>query len=57
MDESAKTRALVISFLAMVLVGLGNKVFQVLEVIPMYNYPLFVNLFTTLIYSECSHSA
>mmetsp|Transcript_18860 Transcript_18860/g.66646 ORF Transcript_18860/g.66646 Transcript_18860/m.66646 type:complete len:493 (-) Transcript_18860:147-1625(-) len=53
-EEASRSRALIISFLAMVLVGLGNKVFQVLEVIPMYNYPLFVNLFTTLIYIPVS---
>ncbi|CAM9867500.1 unnamed protein product [Phaeothamnion confervicola] len=34
----------------MVLVGVGNKVLQKLETIPMYNYPNFLNLFTTFAY-------
>jgi drug/metabolite transporter (DMT)-like permease len=57
-DEAAagadKTRALLISFISMIIIGLGNKVFQVLQFIPMYNYPLFVNLMTTFVYLPMS---
>ena len=72
---NSKTKSLVISFVLMVVIGLGNKIFQVraaptaspvschvygmlvpvsgiqvLEFIPMNNYPLFINLLTTLVY-------
>lgn len=53
-EESKDSKALIISFLLMVVIGLGNKVFQVLEFIPMYNYPLFVNLLTTAVYIPAS---
>lgn len=43
-------KALIISFFLMVFIGLGNKIFQVLEFIPMNNYPLFINLLTTFVY-------
>lgn len=52
--KTDNTRALVISFIMMVLVGLGNKIFQVLQFIPMNNYPLFVNLMSTFIYLPAS---
>jgi len=48
------SKALVISFLLMVVVGLGNKIFQVLEFIPMNNYPLFLNILTTFVYIPAS---
>jgi len=48
------SRALLISFLLMVLIGLGNKIFQVLQFIPMFNYPLFNNLLTSFIYLPTS---
>lgn len=35
-DPKANVRALVISFVLMVVIGLGNKIFQVLQFIPMY---------------------
>ena len=38
-DKAKKQRMLVLSFVAMIFVGLGNKIFQKLETIPMYNYP------------------
>jgi hypothetical protein len=38
----------------MVVIGLGNKIFQVLQFIPMYNYPLFNNLLTSFIYLPTS---
>ena len=42
------------SFIAMIFVGLGNKIFQVLMYIPLYNYPLFVNVITTFVYIPVS---
>lgn len=48
-EESSGT-PLAWSFVAMVLVGLGNKIFQKLQTIPMRNYPNFLNLFTTFVY-------
>ncbi|CAM9732854.1 unnamed protein product [Sphacelaria rigidula] len=45
-----RQRGLLFSFVAMVFVSLANKVFQKLETIPMYNYPNFLNLFTTFMY-------
>jgi len=48
--EKQKSRMLLISFLALVVIGLGNKIFQKLQTIPMYNYPYFLNLLTTFVY-------
>lgn len=47
-DKNENT--LLIAFVSMVLVGLGNKVFNKLMTIPMYNYPNFLNLLTTFVY-------
>lgn len=52
--EESKTKMLVISFVCLVVAGLGNKVFQKLETIPMYNYPYFLNLMTTFVYIPLS---
>lgn len=52
---------LLISFLLMVIVGTGSKVYQKLGAIPMYNYPNSLNLLQKLscvsvvISSTCSH--
>ena len=35
---------LLISFVLMVIIGMGNKIFQKLQAIPMYNYPNLMNL-------------
>lgn len=43
-------KALTLVFLAMVGIGLGNKVFNKLMTIPMYNYPNFLNLLTSFVY-------
>jgi hypothetical protein len=48
--DDKKENALLIAFVSMVLVGLGNKVFNKLMTIPMYNYPNFLNLLTTFVY-------
>lgn len=37
-----KADMLIVSFVAMIFVGLGNKIFQKLETIPMYKYVDFV---------------
>jgi hypothetical protein len=47
-------RELMIAFISMVFVGLGNKVFNKLMTIPMYNYPNFLNLLTTFV---CKYSS
>lgn len=52
-DEGAKkqdTRTLAFVFVSMVVIGLGNKVFNKLMTIPMYNYPNFLNLLTSFVY-------
>jgi hypothetical protein len=41
---------LVIVFLGLVVIGLGNKVFNKLMTIPMYNYPNFLNLLTSFVF-------
>ena len=51
-EKDAKMLAIV--FVAMVFVGLGNKIFQKLMTIPMRNYPNFLNLLTTFIYLPTS---
>lgn len=46
--------ALAIIFVIYVLVALMNRLFQKLQTIPMYNYPLFLNLLTTFAYVPVS---
>lgn len=53
-DDKKDNRKLAIVFIAMVFVGLGNKIFQKLMTIPMHNYPNFLNLLTTFIYLPTS---
>eukprot|EP00027_Filamoeba_sp_ATCC50430_P014784 CAMPEP_0168564636 /NCGR_PEP_ID=MMETSP0413-20121227/13360_1 /TAXON_ID=136452 /ORGANISM="Filamoeba nolandi, Strain NC-AS-23-1" /LENGTH=380 /DNA_ID=CAMNT_0008596339 /DNA_START=38 /DNA_END=1177 /DNA_ORIENTATION=- len=53
-DEAKKTKFLYLSFMAMVVIGLGNKLFQVLQTYPMKNYPYFLNLLTTFVYIPLS---
>lgn len=50
---ASRNRALVISFALMIFVGLGNRIFNILQFVPMQNYPLFVNLLTTFAYLPC----
>ena len=50
MDEATKARRLVYCFIAMVFVGLGNRITSVVQYASMANYPLFVNLLTTAAY-------
>ena len=38
----------------MLLIGSGNKIFQKLQTLPMYNYPNFLNLLTTFFYIPLS---
>lgn len=41
---------MLVLFMGMIFAGLGNKVFNKLMTIPMYHYPLFLNLLTTFVY-------
>ena len=41
---------LLLSFVSMVFVGLGNKLFQVFQTLPVHNYPNTLNLISTFIY-------
>ncbi|KAL3774347.1 hypothetical protein ACHAW5_006512 [Stephanodiscus triporus] len=41
---------LLMAFLLMVIVGTGNKIFQKLQAIPMYNYPNSMNLIQNFVY-------
>lgn len=49
-NEEKDNKTLMIIFCSMVCIGLGNKVFNKLMTIPMYNYPNFLNLLTTFVY-------
>ena len=53
-NEEKNAQMLVWSFCAMIGIGLGNKIFQKLQTIPMYNYPNFLNLLTTFMYIPLS---
>lgn len=68
MKKSSPQKMLFASFLLMIVIGLGNKIFQKLQTIPMYikiylyymltkrrhNYPFFLNLMSTFIYIPAS---
>jgi len=43
-------KLLAMIFVVFVVVALGNRIFQKLQTIPMYNYPVFLNLFQTFAY-------
>jgi CRT-like, chloroquine-resistance transporter-like len=58
-DGSLKVKdgnMLLITFVSMVFIGLGNKVFNKLMTIPMHNYPNFLNLLTTFVCKCSLHS-
>jgi drug/metabolite transporter (DMT)-like permease len=46
----ADNKILLLSFILLVIIGTGNKIFQKLQAIPMYNYPNSLNLITTFMY-------
>ena len=48
--QKEKDKMLLIVFVSMVFVGLGNKVFNKLMTIPMHNYANFLNLLTTFVF-------
>lgn len=52
--ESKNQTLLLISFLAMIVIGLGNKIFQKLQTLPMYNYAYFLSIYVTFIYIPLS---
>jgi len=54
MSESKRKRALLVSFIGLVVIGLGNKIFQKLQARPMYNYPYFLSVYVTFIYIPLS---
>lgn len=53
-EEKRKSLLLTVCFLLMIVIGLGNKIFQVLQLQPMENYPIFVNMFSTAVYVPIS---
>jgi hypothetical protein len=53
-DEKKDSKLLILSFVAMVFVGLGNKVMQKVQTEPMKNYPYFLNIYTTFIFIPAS---
>merc|ERR1711865_568214 len=53
-EDEPEGRGLLVAFLAMVVVGLGNKVFQKLQTRPMYNYPFLQSLLSTFVYIPLS---
>jgi len=52
--EKQNQKMLLISFLLLIVIGLGNKIFQKLQTYPMNNYPYFLNLLTTFVYIPLS---
>ena len=55
-EKKKDERTLAIVFCLMVVIGLGNKVFNKLMTIPMYNYANFLNLLTTFVLSQIEKS-
>eukprot|EP01116_Phalansterium_solitarium_P010168 TRINITY_DN2465_c0_g2_i1.p1 TRINITY_DN2465_c0_g2~~TRINITY_DN2465_c0_g2_i1.p1 ORF type:complete len:442 (-),score=142.55 TRINITY_DN2465_c0_g2_i1:1420-2688(-) len=53
-ETSTNQKALIIAFLLMVAIGLGNKIFQKLMTIPMQNYAVFQSLYVTFVYIPIS---
>mmetsp|Transcript_40571 Transcript_40571/g.84740 ORF Transcript_40571/g.84740 Transcript_40571/m.84740 type:complete len:391 (-) Transcript_40571:337-1509(-) len=53
-NEKKDSKLLILSFVAMVFVGLGNKVMQKVQTEPMKNYPYFLNIYTTFIFIPAS---
>lgn len=53
-EERKSQKALIISFVCMLVIGLGNKILQKLMTLPMQNYPYYLSLFTTFVYIPVS---
>lgn len=49
-DDNGKGNILIISFFLMLFFALGNRIFGRLQVYPMHNYPLFINLIQVVVY-------
>jgi len=49
-NKKKDSRLLLMTFVLMLFVGLGNKIFQKLMTLPMRNYPNFLNLLTCFIF-------
>eukprot|EP01041_Mallomonas_annulata_P000990 gene990-1938_t len=45
-----KGAVLIVAFILMLIFQLGNRIFGKLETYPMYNYPMFLNLMSTVLY-------
>lgn len=48
--DEEKSSTLVVAFFLMLVFQLGNRIFGRLETFPMHNYPLFMNMLSTVIY-------
>ncbi|OQR94876.1 Drug/Metabolite Transporter (DMT) Superfamily [Thraustotheca clavata] len=53
-EEKKNSTRLTMVFLGLIVIGLGNKIFQKLQTIPMHNYPNFINLLCTFVYIPLS---
>ena len=53
-DEESDTQTLAIAFLLMIFFQLGNRIFAKLATYPMHNYPLYMNLMSTVVYIPIS---
>lgn len=53
-EEKRRNKMLLISFLLMMIFGLGNRIFNILQMIPMTNYPIFLSAMTTFAYIPLS---
>lgn len=49
-EKDDKMGTLVIAFVAILFFHLGNRIFGKLETYPMYNYPMFLNMMSSLLY-------
>lgn len=53
-QNKSSAKGLIVSFCAMIVVGLGNKIFQKLQTIPMRNYANFLNIYNVFFYLPIS---
>jgi drug/metabolite transporter (DMT)-like permease len=49
-EDKNNASTLMIAFLAMLVFALGNRIFGKLQTYPMYNYPLFMNMLSVILY-------
>lgn len=53
-EDDKDAKKLILYFLLMVFFGCANRIFSVLQLIPLHNYSLFSNLLTTFVYIPTS---